>query len=242
MAWIFDRYTYSKRLQLGHEEYVRPLTMGTNWQSIRIGVRFCVNDSARAPLVQATPNTACALYLGVKQGSTGPSLFSNSVTDWIGGGQIGSALPPLSGNMPFNAGTPNYFSGGAAQTNALWKTGATSTFTAADSVGCFWQGSGQPGSYGSGFMSQAYVNITKGSPNYTITSYYCNSIAQVQTNVTEVAFLTALESQTTPANTTAGNAKSLAYTGAGLFDTLSIASWRSWPHIEIDMIGVCRFT
>ena len=242
MAWIFDRYTYSKRLQLGHEEYVRPLTMGTNWQSIRIGVRFCLNDSARAQIVQATPNTACAIYLGVKQGSTGPSLFSDLVVDWIGGGHIGDSFPPLGGNMPFVAGTQNYFSTGAARPNALWKTGATSTLTTGDSVGALWQGSGQPGSYGSGTMSQIYTTITKGSPNYTITTYYCSSVANVQTNVTDVAFLTALESQTTPANMAAGAAKSLAYTGAGLFDTLSIASWRSWPHIEIDMIGVCRFT
>lgn len=241
MAWFFERFVYNKRIQLGHEEFVRPMSMGTDWNSIRIGVRFCLNDSSRAILNGTSPIGGCALYLGVRQGSTGPSFFSDSLTDWIGGGHISSTIPPTHGNFTFTAGSPNYFIGGAARPNALWKTGATSTFAAESSVGAFWVGSGQPGAYGAGFMSQIYVDITKGSP-YSFNLYYCSTAGQVQTNITDSAFLTALEVQATPANMSATGAKTVAYTGAGLFDTLSIASWRSWPHVEIDMIGVARFS
>lgn len=237
MAWFFDRFTYNRRLQLAHEEYVRPLTMGTDWNNIRIGVRFCINDSWRGTLSGVV--NSCALYLGVRQGSTGPSFFDDNLVDWIGAGHIASTIPPTSGNGNYTAGTPGYYSLSNTSPNAVWKTGASATFATISSVTPNWVGSGAPGAYGGGFMSQLHVDIIKGSP-YTFNTYYCTA-AQVVVNVTDAAFMTALENQTTPTNMTQAVGKTIAYTGAGLFDTLSIVSWRTWPPIEIDMIGVARF-
>jgi len=239
MAWFFERFVYNKRLQLAHEEYVRPLEIGTNWNSIRIAVRFCINDSARSATT-ANISTPC-LYMGVRQGSTGPSLFSDSLVDWIGAGHIGNTFPPTGPTAAFNASTPNYFSG-VGRPNAMRKTGATTTFGSESSVNVFWVGSGQPGAYGAGFMSYAVVDIIKGSPNYSFNIYYANAIGQVQVNITDSIFIANLETTATPANlTSAGAAKTIAYSGDGLFDTLSIAAWRSFPHLEIDMLGVSRF-
>jgi hypothetical protein len=238
MAWIFDRYTYNKRLQLAHEEYVRPLSIGTNWQSIRIGIRYCINDSARAT-ISASYSGGFGLYVGVKQGG-GPSIFSDSLVDWIGGGYIGQTFPVFGLDAAFNAGTPNYFSN-LNRLNAMSKIGATTVFTAESIAAFFGVGSGAAGNYGAQFMNHFYVEITKGTPNYTVVIYFPNSAANAQINTTDANFLSFLE--TTAAPTGTGTAtKNLPYSGAGLFDTLSIASYKSWPHIEIDMIGVSRKT
>jgi hypothetical protein len=237
MAWIFDRYIYSRRFQIGREEFLRPLPFGTNWQTVRIGVRFSVNDSARS--TYAGGNWGYGMYLGVAQGAS-TSFLADTVTDWIGGGYIGSTAQP-SGQLAFNAGSPNYYLMNLGRPNALRKTGSSYTFTAESSVSIYIVGSGENAGYGNQLFCGCYVDIVKGSP-YTITIYYTNSAANAQTNLTEAAFLTNMESGGTPTLTAVAGAKTLAYTGAGLFDTLSIVCPRSWPSTEIGTLAVVRYT
>ena len=237
MAWIYDRYTYDKRIQLGYEEIVRPLSMGTDWQSLRIGIRFAVNDSARVQITQL------ALLLGVCQGNSG--ITATTTTDWIGGGLFGSLLPSgTTGgtSSTFTAGSPNYFSGGN-QVNALWKTGTNVTYGAFTGVTSFMVGTGIGGAFGAQNMNHFYVDIAKGNPTYSITDYYADGVANVQTNITDSIFRQNMEkTATTPANTASGAAKALTYTGSGLFNSVSVSWWKAWPNIEIDSLWVVRIT
>ena len=236
MAWIHDRYTYDKRIQLGYEEIVRPLSMGTNWQSLRIGIRFAVNDAARVQINQF------ALLLGVCQGNSG--ILATSTTDWIGGGLFGSLLPSGTtggATSPFTAGTPNYFAG-SNQVSALWKTGVSITYGSVTSVTSYMVGTGAGGSYLAQNMNHLYVDIAKGSPNYSVTDYYADSIANVQTNITDSIFRQNMERATATPTNTASGAKALAYTGSGLFDSVSVSWWKAWPNIEIDSLWIVRIT
>lgn len=234
--WTHDRYVLDTRLQLGYEEFVRPLSMGTNWQSLRIGIRFAINDSARVAI------SNWALVMGVCQGNT--SLLAASTTDWIGGGMFGAALPAgIAGGVTnaFAAGPPNTFSVGSAA-NVLWKNNVSFLYGSATASTTFYVGTGAGGGYGAQNMSHIYVDILKGSPNYTITPYYVSTALIAQTHITDIVFRQNMEATTPTTSLSSAGAKTLAYTGSGLFDTLSIAHFKSWPHIEIDSIWVVRLT
>jgi len=240
MAWIFDRYNYNQRLQLGREEFIRPLPMGTNWQSLRIGIRFCMNDASRVGF-NTVSSWGFGIYLGVQEGMT-TSFLAETVTDWIGGGAVGSVYPPtgaLGGG--FTLGTPNYWTANM-RPNALRKAGASNTFGTESSVSTFITGSGLGGVLGSQFMEGLYIDITKGSPNYSFNIFYPSTAVQAQTNITSAAFLTNVESTGTPTQSTASGAKTVAYSGNALFDHLSVVYTRFWPHLEIDGIAAVRLT
>lgn len=243
MAWAYARYLLNTRLQMGHEELVRPLPMGTNWQTLRIGLRFCVNDTARQTFVSSTSqNFGFALALGVCQGNT--SYFSDVTTDWIGGGYVGQTpggAGYFNGQGAYTVGTPGYWTMNLARPNGVRKTGTSLTFGTESSVQFFLTGSGTGGAYAGQFMSGLYIDIIKGTPNYSVTVSYCNSAANAQVNITNAVFLANMETTASPSNTTSV-AKTVAYSGAGLFDTVSVVNNRSWPHIEIDALAVSRFT
>lgn len=244
MAWTFDRYVYNTRLQLGREEFMRPLPMGTNWQSLRVGIRFCANDTARQSMLSATlQGLGVGIAIGVCQGTT-TRYLDDTITDWIGGGYTGTASGGagyFTGYGAYTAGTPGYWSMNGSRPSAVRKTGASLTFGSDTSVQWFLTGSGGGGAYNGQFLSGLYVDIAKGSPNYTVTVYYAGSAANAQVNITNAVFLANMETTAAPSNTSS-TAKTIAYSGAGLFDALSIVSNRSWPHIEIDGIAAVRFT
>lgn len=238
---MFERFVYNKRLQLAHEEIVRPMSMGNDWNIIRIAVRCAINDAPRSATYSGI--SSMALYVGVRNGSTGASLFSDSVPDWVGGGLIGNTYPPAGPNSSFNAGTPNTY-GAVSRPCAMRKTGSSVTFGTEASVNAFLPGTGAPGLYGAGFMSYVVTDITRGATgtSFTVTTSYCINSAAAQVNITDAVFMNALAAGGTPANLTVPSASVVTYSGAGYFDTLSIAAWRSNPHYEIDSIGVCRYS
>ncbi len=238
MAWIFDRFVNSRRFQMGREELLRPLPFGTDWTRLRIGIRYSVNDSARSAYVTAGNYGYCT-YLGIQQG-TG-SFLNSTVADWIGGGNIGSNALPNGQLNSYNAGSPGYYTMAQGRPNAVWKTGSSYTFASESSVTVYITGSGENAGFGNQYFCGSYVDIIKGSPNYTFNIYYCDTIANAQTNVTEAAFLANMELGGTPTNTTGAAGKTIAYTGSGLFDTLSIIVTRCWPSTEIGSIAVVRY-
>ncbi len=213
--------------------------MGTDWSSLRIGVRFCVNDAARSTYTNIGAY-GYALGLGVCQGTT-TSWLDDTVTDWMGGGYIGSTAAPSGAFNTHTAGTPNYYTMVNGRPNALRKSGSSYTWGSETGVGWYITGSGSGGAYAGQYMSCVYVDITKGSP-YSINIYYCNSIANAQTNITNAVFIANMETTGTPSNTSATGAKTIAYSGSGLFDSLSVYCTRSWPVTEIDAIAVTRLT
>jgi len=236
MAWIHDRYAYNNRLQLGYNEYLRPLAMGTEWQGIRIGIRYAVLDAGRTNIGN------WGLVVGVCRGVTGG--VQSSASEWIGGGIFGAALPTY-GNAGggaatnFTAATPNYWTTGNTP-NVAYKSNTTATYAAATGASHFITATNQGGAWGGQVMGQIFVDIQKGSPNYSFQVWYTDTFGKAQTNVTDAVFMSNLEFFTST-NITGGGGKTLAYSGAGLFDTLSVAHYRAWPPVEIDMIGVCRY-
>jgi len=243
--WIFDRFTYSRRFQMGREEILHPLPFGTNWVSLRIGIRYSINDSARSTSGYAGGNWGYCLYLGVQEGIT-TRFLDDTVTDWIGGGNIGNTAQPNGNFNSYTAGSPGYYQNGAGgRPNALWKRTTTHTFGSESSVSVYFTGSGENGAVsglGPQYFCGSYVDITKGSPNYTISPYYCNSAANAQANLTETAFLANMESGATPTFTASAAGKTIAYTGSGLFDTLSVVCTRYWPSTEIGSLAVVRYS
>jgi hypothetical protein len=49
MAFIVDLFSTrtDKAIQIGNEEILRPLSIGTNWQKIRIGVRMGIHGRGK---------------------------------------------------------------------------------------------------------------------------------------------------------------------------------------------------
>lgn len=233
MAWISDRYIGDNRIQLGYEEIIRPLVIGTNWQSIRIGVRWCMNDSARSDGRQF------AFLMGVCQGSNG--LHATSTTDWIGGGIVGTLIPTgITGGVSptFIAGTPNYFGVGSSE-NGLIRIGSNTTYGSASGAAFYYVGSGQGGYITAQQMSHAYVDITKTSAtSATVISYFPSSAGAVQAACTDVIFKTNMGA-TTLTNVTAAT-HTLTYFGSFLWDTFSLAHYKGWPTVEIDAIWISR--
>jgi hypothetical protein len=137
-------------LQLGNEEWVRQLAIGSTWSYIRIGILFQLTGTA---------NTSSGGFsIGVCSGTSAP--FGNTSCQNFVGIEIIAGL-----NWTANAPFP-YYSLTASNAFACKKIGSSITTygsNLADSVGmCF------PTSSGTARRGLIYVDITKGSPNYTV--------------------------------------------------------------------------
>ena len=80
MAFILQN-SDDRRIQVGGEELLRPLSFGTNWTRLRVGYRFRLNASFTIP--------AGILMVGLCQGAQG--FLSPSTTDYLGM-QVGNVV------------------------------------------------------------------------------------------------------------------------------------------------------
>lgn len=138
-------------LQLGNEEWVRKLAIGSTWTHIRIGVLWQLTGTANTP-------GGTGWFVGLCSGTSAP--FNNASTTNAVGVQSTAALLWVS-----NSPNP-YYQYGSSNMFGCKRVGATTTNTAsnlADSAGLF-----TPTTSGTARRGIFYVDITKGSPNYTI--------------------------------------------------------------------------
>jgi hypothetical protein len=145
-------------LQLGNEEWVRKLAIGSTWTHVRIGVLYQITGTANTP-------GGSGFAIGMCSGTSAP--FGNASTTNFVGIECVSALTfstaSLGANYP-------YYPFSASNIFACKKVVATITTAAtnlADGVGMNAYAVGG----GGGVVprrSLLYVDITKGSPNYTI--------------------------------------------------------------------------
>jgi hypothetical protein len=87
------------------------------------------------------------------------------------------------------------------------------------------------------YRSMYMVDITKGSPNYTIGVW---TQFQHQTDFSRATYISMLDNESAPSplTSTVGTA---AYSGSGLFDSVCIRWNKSTPTIEISDLTVVRF-
>lgn len=210
-----DRY-----LSLAGEEYLRKLSIGNNWSVLRIGAMWAVTPDG-------TNNLAtCALQLGV---CTADATFANtagfsaaSTTNYIGEllSDSGGAGSPGTLTYTANSGNP-YFTSTFA--GAIRRVATTTTNNVPASTSHI-----IPSNTGStqrrGLM---YIDITKGSPNYTTKPYFTTAAQGGSRDFSYAHFLSGLETSGTPVCdavtlTTATAATIACSESAGNFDTVSV--------------------
>ena len=219
MAILFEPFRTDRTIQLANEEYVRTFSIGTNWQKIRIGIRFCFPSTGNCA------NTE--FYFGVCQGTTNTFLSSNT-TDWMG---ITVGTPY--GNAVWNYNVGRYFSPGGGNYAPLKRVGNTNTVIT--SLG------GSPAiTANPAVHNTMFLDVLKGSPNYVLTFWMCNA-AQSAVDISRPLWAYYMPYETSTPNVSGSGALNVAYSGSGLFDTLSIRWNKIVPVMFIYDVGVCRF-
>lgn len=139
-------------LQLGNEEWVRTLAIGSTWTHVRIGLLYQITGTA-------TTAGGTGFAVGMCSGSTAP--FNGASTTNFVGIECVTAL-----GFVANSGNPYYqfASGNLFACKKVVATITTAATNLGDSVDM-----GVPTAAGSTLRrGLLYVDITKGSPNYTI--------------------------------------------------------------------------
>lgn len=139
-------------LELGNEEWVRQMVISNNWNHIRIGLLYQVTGTAN------TTNAGTNFAVGICSGTGAP--FGVLTTTNFVGIECVNVLGWVA-----NAGQP-YYSYASSNLFACKKVGGSVTTAAtnlADSVGLY-----VPTIAGAARRGLLYVDITKGTPNYTI--------------------------------------------------------------------------
>ena len=138
-------------LQLGNEEWVRTLAIGSSWNYIRIGLLLCITGTS------STSSGSPGMAIGMCSGSSLP--FNNASTQNF----VGVQFP---GSFSYNGGASPYFAFGSANGYACKKLNSSITNAGTnlpDGVGLAINGIGATPKRGI-----VFVDITKGYPNYTI--------------------------------------------------------------------------
>lgn len=226
MSFIVETISGDRRIQLANEEIVRPMSMGTSWTKIRIGVRHAV-------WIVSGNFGATEYAIGVCQGQNG--VTSPGTVDAVGMVPGGSITP-----------TWNYTAAGGVIPPVLSPTGSgIQAFTKVGALYTATAGGGNTGALvGNPNTSHSayYVDILKGSPQYSITLWSPQNAAAAQTEITRSAFLQSMENEAAPANVSSSNAVPFTYAGNGLLDSVFLYWSRFSPTLEISDITVCRFT
>jgi len=229
-----------KYLTLANEEYLRPLSIGNNWNKLRLGAMVALTPNGTSNLV------GCSLVLGVCSAAT-PFENTGGYAAASTGNFIGADFIPDNGgtsgpgNFIYNAGTGKPFFNGVFA-GARRRVGTTNTFGGPDNlVQCLAANNGSLQR-----RSLFYVEITKGSPNYTVKLIFHNS-AQAELDFTTAHFLDGLEQPGTPAingvTMGAGSALALACSEvAGVFDTVNLFWNKSAFPLEVYALAAFRMS
>lgn len=205
-------------MSLANEEYVRPLGIGSNWTKLRIGL-----------LLAQTPNgvsnfTTAKFFVGLCSGTASP-YGAASTTNCIGFNIAASTEAAGTWTYVANAGNP-YFNVGGGTSNFFKRVAVTVTSGAASQIGFVATNTGTLQR-----KSPVYIDIVKGSPNWTGYGYQI-SAANMALDWTFANLLEGMESIQGAAGTTpvigslvfsGGSAAAVAFTEvAGAIDTLDL--------------------
>lgn len=185
MSVIFQRTFTSdgnrQGLTLGNEDFVRPLSIGSNWNSLRIGISCAIRPDGVNDL-GGTYFSMGLCSLGGHWGSASSNFFGACFSQ--------SSGPPTT--FAYQAGTNGnaYFS--QSYTVPIKKLGTTRTY-GTYGTGSYWPvaGVGQNGPR----RTIAGVVITKGAPNFSV-AYSTRQVANGATDETTLQLLEWGETQT----------------------------------------------
>jgi hypothetical protein len=217
-------------LTLGSEEYARPLSIGTNWNQLRI-ILLC---AIRADGTNNIANGGIVLGL-----CSGLSPYGASNTGHFAGvcfGTIGTPLVTYTYNA--NSGNP-YYSAGYPQ--FLVRVNGVNT------IGV--QSSSVNPAYASTnvrfIRSCLYISITKGSPNFTFNFQVSNS-GLMATDISYTGLIEIAEALTLNGSGTGLGSSAVAAAvneaANGYLDTLNIYWPRSGTPLELYGIAVARIS
>lgn len=222
-----------KYLTLPNEELVRTLAIGSDWNKIRLGVLLAVTPDGTNNL------GGTALMLGLCSGKTNP-YGAATTTNFVGAALHGSAPGGTTGTLNYGAGSGNpYFSSGgswaAGRVGAglISGAGAASSFILTSNVGSTQR------------RSPVYVDIQKGSPNYTITRWLPDlSQGLFQSgDCSPATFLTSLEVSTPTwqnINLTSSSGAVAASETPGVLDTFDLFWNKAAFPLEVYAIAAYR--
>jgi hypothetical protein len=223
MAFIVEPIALDRALQLGNEEFIRPMSFGTNWSKIRIGVVAALN--ATQGLRQA------GFLMGVCAGA-GSSWKTVNTSEFVG---VHFGATVENSTYAYVLGPPAYFTQAGVSVPSVTKlAGVVSNRGGANTTAYF-------GAMPSTTRVAYFLDITKGS-SYIVNALWPNSIANAQADNSIATFIANMETDGTPTNTASLGAQTFAYAGAGLLDTLNLSWNHSTPVMTIFAIAVCRFT
>lgn len=204
---------------LGNEQFGRTMALGIAWSKLRIGIRLSVQASGAV--------NASGLVMGVCQGLT--NMYKSATTTDFVGGHFGNTVDNT--NYQYAAGPPGYIFSNAVL--ALKRVGNVNTTNTTTSASMYI--SATPASVRTIWM----VDIQRGSPNYLVQSFVPTSVAFAQTDASFGTFMVAMETE--PAPSVQGQIlTSIAYSGAGLMDTVNISWNNNIQPVEISDICVAR--
>jgi len=224
MAFIVDTLSPSEhRIQLGFECFIRTMSIGANWQKLRIGFRVAINDTY-------VPMLAAKIVAGVSQG---PIPFdSYDIPDFNGGVLYSTSYTTgAQWNRVTNAGVVCYTQSSGT---AIRKQGEIITGTTGSSSSTTYL-SAQPGLSRTVLLS----TITKTGTTYNVHTSGSSSGA----DVSRAAFIATMEDEAnTPLNMgTLSGSSSVTGPLNHSFDTVQIRWHKSLPTLEISDIMAVRY-
>jgi len=213
-----------KGISLGNEEWVRGLTIGTNWSRLRIGILCAANPDGTNNI------NGCSYALGVCSGTSNP-FGAASTANFIGGGRSAGVLTYTAG-----AGNPYYTVTSTTtlrRVGAITSTSGVGTLAFASTVGAVQR------------RWPFYVDVVKGSPNYTVLGYHYDQTTPA-TTFSINSFLDATEQVSAVPNlsgtllATLLNSAVACDESTGVFDTVDFFWNKSLYPVEVYALAVAR--
>lgn len=218
MASTITTVSGDKRILLTNSGFARPIYIGTNWTKIRIGMRVCQTDAGAD--LSGTPRWA----VGVSSGST--NIFGDSTVDnWIG--VVTNTATPLRANIP--PVTCPWSHAIAKKVGSTLTIGGTSATLAP--------------SWDTSILNAYFVDITKGSPNYTVGIFGRGYDGVANVNISLANYLKELETASPSlANYTSASGTIAADESTGTFTHVNISWNRQASQFQISDLAVIRMT
>ena len=172
MSVELKTYNSDRRLELGAAEAIRSPVYLDNWSTIRIGLQYSFDGTASN--ITSTP----VLALGVCNGNT--DVMVSATADHVVGWKN------VNPTFTHTVGPPAYFNASSATMQVFKKVGAVvSTANMTNLV--------QNHNNATDRRAGLFLEIVKGSPNFTIGVSRINTTAAAQADLTDSEFLSIME-------------------------------------------------
>jgi hypothetical protein len=236
MATIGQRVFVSlqkKYLTLANEEFVRRFSIGNTWNQIRLGVMFALTPNGTSSILGSK------FVLGVCSGKTNPYAAA-STTNFVGF-LVNHTNATTGQDLTYNANSGNpYYSQGTARGAAATRVNTTVTQinnTILGGISYFPTNTGTVQRRGA-----VLLDITKGSPNYTVKLWDIAGAANMNNDYQTSSFLNDMESPTPPSPFTGASSLALAASETpGVLDTFDLFWNKASFPVEIYAIAAFRF-